>query len=66
MLHKCQTEEEVMFLRKNEGTFPTLTPGAGASELGVSWVRLSRRDLSQGAQQRADTGLGIPVPLSTL
>lgn len=55
-----------MFLRKNEGTFPTLTPGAGASELGVSWVRLSRRDLSQGAQQRADTGLGIPLPLSTL
>lgn len=56
MLHKCQMEEEVMYLRKNEGTSPhpvvsgALTLGAGASEVGVSWVRLSRGDLSQGAQ----------------
>lgn len=28
MLHKCQTEEEVMFLRKNEGTFPDPDPGS--------------------------------------
>ena len=51
-LLKCQMKEEVMYLKKNEGTFPptlcssgVLTLGAGASEVGASWVPLSRRDL---------------------
>lgn len=69
MLCKCQMKEEVMYSRRNEGTFPppltvvgALALGASASEVGVSWVPLSRRDLSQGARQRVRVSLGIPAP----
>lgn len=64
-----------MHSRKNEGTFPpslcssgALTLGAGASEVGVSWVLLSRRGGrgGRGAQQGAGASLGIPTLLNTL